>query len=160
MGENRYLSIVDEVQDEDIANPRESVTDVFRRVFERQEREKLQRYKEKPRVLGSVPQWWPSEVQKKIADLGGKLKLLRTNVDLRREGDEMIHCAESYCPNVEKGTSFIASLTTPTGQRTTFEFTASGEVRQHYGARNSAPSQESQDLAKLILEEIKKKKRG
>lgn len=129
------------IGDRDIEGLNESVTKVFDRARKRHEREDLERCmgEDLDAVIGRIPSWWPNDT---IEDLRGKgfiIKQLVTPRQLLFEGRDMRHCVGEYCKNVRSGESYIVSMSSPEGIRSTVEFDCDGSIEQHKGYGDSRP---------------------
>ena len=74
---------------------------------------------------------------------------------LHSQGEELHHCVGMYVPYVEREQSFIASVTMPSGERSTIEFDPYGNIKQHYGMYNKRPSDESVALGESLESKIR-----
>lgn len=156
----RYIHHIDQIIDRDIQGPKDSVSNVFKRASDRVAKEIKRKYMQEPdEPLGGIPPWWPVDTIAEIEKGGGKFRQLRTARDLVREGAEMAHCAGMYCPRVAKGDAFLASLTLPTGERVTLDFSPSGALRQNLTYKDKTPSIEALSIGNALEAEVKRRYR-
>ena len=141
------LSMLDEIQDEDIEQLGDSVPVVLHRAQERLKEAFLTEQATQHRILAPMPSWGKT--------LLPGMTLLRTPARLVAEGKTMEHCVGGYADAVERGQCHILSLRTEAG-RSTAELSSDGKtVRQHRGVGNSDPVQENEKLLTQWLERDK-----
>lgn len=139
----RLLDRADEIDDQDLnEGVNTPVIRAFERAAERMIQDHVREYGDDP--LCDVPLWWH--------DVPG-VRLLRTARELAIEGRELDHCVAGYAPYVQRGDCYILAIQTEAGRSTAEIFTASGEleIRQHYGTRNSTPSEANKELLRDFL---------
>lgn len=136
-----FLSKVDEIFECDL--DRGPATGI-ERAFESAARRKAEEYTAKAEkdqtVLQETPAEWP---------VMEGVRHLRTPAELAAEGAALDHCVGTYAPLVRENRAYILSLTAADGERTTVELNQRNgqwSVNQHYGAGNSTPGHESQQL--------------
>ena len=158
MVQRRYVQHIDEISDQDIRGPKDSVNDVFERAAARIAQEMKRDYMQRPgELLGQVPTWWPVDTIAELEKSGAKIRQLRTARELDREGREMKHCVGTYCPLVERGGAYIASMKLPNGERATLDFSPDGTLRQNYAYQNQKPSDEAIAFGKALEAEAKRR---
>lgn len=145
------LSVLDEVQDEDIETGRDSVDAVLQRTAQRLGEAWLSAQMADHRMLAPMPAW--------ARKLPRGVRILRTPADLAREGQEMSHCVGGYRHAVERGQCTILAIATRYG-RSTVELRPDLSVVQHFGSGNGpAPGRNKTILRALIARITKQENR-
>ncbi len=125
-----FISVIDEVQDEDILSYADGVNAVFNRVSQRNSEEYVKRMNDNTTVLAPTPEWMESRPR--------WVRVLNTPAMLIKEGSEMIHCVGTYVEAVRKSRCVILAIETVHG-RSTVELTPQGRLLQHRSVKNAEP---------------------
>ena len=132
-GEERrfdFLSVIDEIQDEDILSDSDGMNAVFNRASQRNSEEYAEAMRHQTAVLTHAPDW--------MGSLPRWVRVLNTPAMLVREGSEMIHCVGTYVAAVEGKRCVILAISSRHG-RSTVEVTPEGRLLQHRSVRNAEP---------------------
>lgn len=145
----RYLDLLDELRPEDL---RGSVDSTFRAATQARGLSWIEEHREDDRILCGDP--WG--VQNR------RMRLLRTNRELIREGDEMNHCVGSYGIMVDRGECYILALRWR-NHRSTAEISQEGggraTVLQHRGPENGDPHPACEALLQSYLRRVERIRR-
>ena len=141
------LSVLDEIQDEDILTGRDSVDAVLQRTAQRLGEAWMSAQMADHRELVSVPSW--------ARRLPRGMRILRTPAQLATEGREMEHCVGGYRDAVARGQSHILAIRTRHG-RSTVELAHDMDVVQHRGTGNRDAPARNEQLLRAFLARVTK----
>lgn len=152
-GENqgrRYslLSVLDEIQEEDIATGKDGVDAVLQRTAARLGDAWLTTQMGDHRILAPLPAW--------ARNLPEGVRILRTPAQLAKEGLDMNHCVGGYRDAVSNGQSHILAIQTRHG-RSTAEIRPDLSVSQHRAERNESPCSRNEKLLRAFLARVTSK---
>ncbi len=141
------LSILDEIQEEDVLRLGDSVDSVLERSAERLSDAWVEKAMRDHRLLAPRPAW--------ASQLPRQMRLLCTPAMLAEEGKSLRHCVGGYVDAVARGECYIVAISTRQG-RSTVELSPTLWVSQHRGVVNSQPPLRNNRLLSAWLARVKK----
>lgn len=146
------LSVLDEIQDDDIVIGTDSVDAVLQRSAQRLGEAWLTAQMSDHRVLAPLPSF--------AKNLPRGTRILRTPADLARESIEMSHCVGGYRDAVERGQCHILAIASRAGRSTVELSPTTLAVVQHRGPSNSVPPAKHEKLLRAWLARIAHQREG